>query len=142
MPATAIHRITPCFFVPDPDASAAFYRDKLGFVVAERFGEAPGQSVFVILDFGPVSLFLRRVTAGYGVRPEMPPGAPPLFDAYIHVGDVDALHETIAATGTAVEPPTEQPYGVREIAVTDPDGYRVVFGQDHGGPPVNRLDDV
>lgn len=138
MPPTDVHRITPCFYVPDPDASAAFYCETLGFTVAERFGEAPGQSVFVILDFGPVSLFLRRVADGYGTRPEMPPGAPPLFDAYIHVGDVDALRASIAANGVAVEPPIDQPYQVREIAVTDPDGYRIVFGQDLGGPPANR----
>jgi hypothetical protein len=45
----------------------------------------------------------------------------------VWVGDVDALHEHCLAAGVEVSwPPTDMPWGVREMHVRHPDGH--VFG--------------
>lgn len=47
------------------------------------------------------------------------------------VRDVDALHKEITERGaTIVSPPTDQPYGIRELCVKDLNGVGIVFGQD------------
>jgi uncharacterized glyoxalase superfamily protein PhnB len=48
---------------------------------------------------------------------------------YIHVDDVDALWGTIRDRITAEWGPEDMPYGLREFAIRDPDGYLLSFGQ-------------
>ncbi len=126
---------TPCLFVRDPKASARFYRDTLGFPDVELFGP-PDAPYFAIVRRGRAQIFLRFTRDGYGERPWVPDRDEALFDAYIGVTDVAALRAEFAARGLATDPPVDRPYGMREIAVTDPDGYVVVFGQDIEGRSV------
>ena len=43
--------------------------------------------------------------------------------------DVDTLYRELQTRGAAnVSPPQNAPYGLREILVEDPNGYRVAFG--------------
>ena len=51
------------------------------------------------------------------------------------VKDVDAYHREIVGRGAVVAmAPTDQPYGIRELAIRDVNGVAIVFGQDidHG----------
>jgi uncharacterized glyoxalase superfamily protein PhnB len=48
---------------------------------------------------------------------------------YIYVDDVDALWNSIRQRCTAEWGPEEMPYGLREFAVRDPNGYLLSFGQ-------------
>jgi uncharacterized glyoxalase superfamily protein PhnB len=53
-----------------------------------------------------------------------------MFDVYVYVDDVDALHEELVGRGAdLVHGPVEQGYGLREIRVRDPDGYVLAFGR-------------
>jgi uncharacterized glyoxalase superfamily protein PhnB len=55
-----------------------------------------------------------------------------MFDAYFWPEDVDALHAELERRGaTIIQPPTDQPYGLRELRVQDPDGYILAFGKRH-----------
>jgi hypothetical protein len=49
---------------------------------------------------------------------------------YVDVDDVDALHREFTARGASCTTPKDQPYGMREVLVTTPDGHRIMFGQD------------
>lgn len=61
----------------------------------------------------------------------VPPAGP--SHVAIFCKGVDALYEQFAARGVAItEPITNEPYGMREFVVTDPDGHRLVFGQGTG----------
>ena len=52
----------------------------------------------------------------------------------IFVQDIDALYEDYKRRGTIIrEPPTDFPWGVREMNVEDPDGHRLRVGGDGGG---------
>ena len=58
----------------------------------------------------------------------------------IFVQDVDALYEDYQRRGAIIrEPPTDYPWGVREMNVEDLDGHRLRVGGDGGGE--NRSDE-
>jgi uncharacterized glyoxalase superfamily protein PhnB len=47
------------------------------------------------------------------------------YVAYLDVDDVDAFHERAIAAGADVQkPPTDEPWGRREMALRSPDGHR------------------
>jgi hypothetical protein len=51
-----------------------------------------------------------------------------MFDAYFWPDDVDAMHLELTARGAKIiQPPTDQPYGLREFRVQDPDGHILAF---------------
>jgi uncharacterized glyoxalase superfamily protein PhnB len=52
------------------------------------------------------------------------------YFGYINVSDVDAYYDEIKSRGALVaSPPSDKPWGMREIWVKTPDGYRLRFGQ-------------
>ena len=114
----------PSFTVNDIEKSLAFYRDVLGFTVKERW-EQDGALHGVELVAGSVSFWLgqddwqkgRDRVKGQGFR--------------IYCGtsqDVDAIADRIrAAGGTLLEEPKDQPWGGRDFAVVDPDGFTITI---------------
>lgn len=104
----------PVLHVQDVKATAEFYRDVLGFT----------------WDFGDetYSVVWRDNSAIHFVRDEQNPKGIHLFQ---WVKDIDAYHKELVASGAKIASgPTDQPYGIRELAVQDINGIGVVFGQD------------
>ena len=66
------------------------------------------------------------VDAWHGPEPQ----AAPLWRAYFHCDDVDALAAELAARGHPVEGPRDAVYGMREVTLRDPDGNLLCFGQE------------
>ncbi len=53
----------------------------------------------------------------------------------IFVDDVDALHQEYQRSGAIIrQPPTNMPWGTREMNVQDPDSHRFRMGSDATGP--------
>jgi len=114
----------PSFTVNDIHASLAFYRDVLGFTPKERW-ERGGQLLGVELMAGRVSFWIgqddwkkgRGRVKGLGFR--------------IYCGtsqDIDTLASRIKSHGvTLAEEPKDQPWGGRDFAVVDPDGFALTF---------------
>ncbi len=107
--------------VPDLDASAAYFRDALGFAREWRDGDNWEQlargGVRVMLGHCPDSL----APAELGDHSSF---------AYLHVDDIDAVYSDLAGRGAIVmRPPADQPWGMREMAVATPDGHRLMIGQ-------------
>jgi catechol 2,3-dioxygenase-like lactoylglutathione lyase family enzyme len=122
-------RLTPYAFVlavPDLDRSAAYYRDVLGFTLGWtdsadwRLAERDG--VRLMIGHCP------------GDKRAAEIGSHSWF-GYVEVDDVGALRSEFTARGGDCSQPTDQPYGMREIVVTTPDGHRIVFGQDMNRHP-------
>lgn len=108
----------PVLHVADVAATAAFYRDVLGFTC----------------DFGDetYAVVWRDNSAIHFVRDSGQPSGVHLFQ---WVKDVDVYHREIVGRGAAVTmEPTDQPYGLRELGLRDVNGVAIVFGQDidHG----------
>lgn len=105
----------PVLHVADVKATAAYYRDVLGFTW--DFGDAEYSVVW--RDNSAIHL-----TRGGG----SPPAGVHLFQ---WVRDVDAYHREIRERGAdVVEPPTDRAYRIRELRVRDPNGIDLLFGQD------------
>jgi catechol 2,3-dioxygenase-like lactoylglutathione lyase family enzyme len=121
----------PSLHVSDVVAAADFYTNKLGFQVAFTWGDPPTMAG---VNLGQVQMFLEQGAPG-------PQGC----SVYFVVDDADALCEFHRANGVEiVEPPEDQPYGIRDYAVRDLDGYRLAFGHHllNAGPPlkIERVD--
>ena len=107
--------------VQDLDKTAAWYRDVLGFRIS--WEEAPD---WRLAERGDVRLMIGHCP---GDSRATDIGSHSWF-GYIEVDDVDMLHRDLAARGAACTAPRDQPYGMREIVVTSPDGHRIVFAHE------------
>lgn len=103
----------------DPDRSRAFYGEALGLEISREFGTGPERGTVYFLGGG----FLE--VSG---RSEGP--ATPTLQLWIQVADAEAAHAELVAAGVEVlRPPVQEPWGLIEMWVADPDGHRIVLVQ-------------
>lgn len=122
-PAMALEKLHPIFPRADFDVSEAFYA-RLGFETVFKSSEAG----YLLLrrDAVEVHFFLKpdndKWTSDHG--------------AYLRPADVDALSAEIAALDLPSEgiprfhPAEDKPWGIRELALLDPDGNLIRAGVD------------
>jgi uncharacterized glyoxalase superfamily protein PhnB len=117
----------PGFTANDLEKSLAWYRDVLGFVVEERW-EQEGKLTGVQLRAGSVTFMLGQDDWKKGRDRKKGEG----FRMYCTTTqDVDVLAERIKARGgTLDQNPRDQPWGMRDFALTDPDGFKITIGAD------------
>lgn len=121
--------MTPLIQVFDMRRSLAFYRDVLGFEVHSDSGDGD-DSGWVWLHRDGLHLMLNGQ-----YEPEYTPGAPPAertewhSDTCLYFGcpDPDAAYEFLKAKGVDLSPPTVAPYGMKQLYLSDPDGYNICF---------------
>ena len=111
--------------VSDVPAAVNFYTKKLGFRLGFTWGNP---STFAGVNLGETQIFLQQDAPN-------PQGC----TVYFVVGDADELYEFHCANGVEIlEPPGDREYGIRDYAVRDLHGYRLVFGHYllNAGPPI------
>jgi uncharacterized glyoxalase superfamily protein PhnB len=124
-----LERINPILAVHNVEVSIAYYMEKLGFTRCWGWEEPP--------TFGGVSrdgieiFFCKDCQGAAGTWMS------------IWVDDVDALYEDLKSRGADIrQPPTNFPWGVREMNVSDPDGhhlrYSMATDQPDDGIPLLR----
>ncbi len=110
-----------------------FYRDLLGFKVtgsSKMMGDDPDDVGWVMLEKNDALLMLNTA-----YDPEETPAAPdaPRWSGhqdtglFIGVEDVDGAYEYLMSKGLKVSPPKNAYYGMRQIYLTDPDGFGICF---------------
>jgi lactoylglutathione lyase len=115
---------SPSFTVRDLQKSLAFYRDVLGFTEKDRF-ERDGALHGVELVAGRVSVFLAQDDWQKGHDRVKGQGLRIYCDT---AQDVDALARRFQERGaTLAEEPKDQPWGGRDFAVVDPDGFKIAI---------------
>ncbi len=122
--------VTPNLVVRDIEQSTAFYRDVLGLPVHMTVPEAP-PFAFVWLMAGDVRIFLNDQRTVAELDPHM--AARTLggsFTIYIRVAGVDALWERVSGRARVAEAINTKPYGMREFAIEDPDGYVITCAEE------------
>lgn len=123
----ALSSASPSFTVDDLESSLAFYRDVLGFAVEETWKDDEGSVMGVSLKAGDVSFMIgqddwkkgRDRKKGEGLR------------IYCETRkSVDDLAKRIEANGGRLDQgPTDEPWGVRDISLTDPDGFKITIAR-------------
>jgi catechol 2,3-dioxygenase-like lactoylglutathione lyase family enzyme len=125
MPEPVIGGISPFFIVRDVTATAAFYRDKLGFEVL--FQEPDEDPFFAILRRDDAMLFVKSVGEEPIPNSKRHPDA--RWDAYVSVPDPDALAAEFESSGVTFSSPLQDTHdGLRGFEVEDADGYVLFFG--------------
>jgi uncharacterized glyoxalase superfamily protein PhnB len=115
---------SPSFTVNDLQKSIAFYRDVLGFTEKERW-EREGELRGMELVAGQVSVFLAQDDWQKGQDRVKGQG----FRIYCETTqDIDDLASAIQERGGSLaEELKDQPWGGREFAVLDPDGFKITI---------------
>lgn len=110
----------PIFAVRDLKPALAYYRDRLGFKIDWSYGEPED---FAAVSRSTMQIFLClqcQGTAGSGW-------------VWVFARDVDRLHaELVDKRATIRMPPTDMPWGMREMHVEDADGNVLRFGSPVG----------
>ncbi len=119
----AIASITPILCVRDVAASAAWWRDGIGFEIAFLYGDPPFYGS--VLRDG-LAVHLRHV--GRPNFAEIAAREESLIALTVEVTDADAMFAELTGQGVEiVQPLIDQPWGGREFQVRDPDGNRIGF---------------
>lgn len=121
--------ITPNLIVRDIAKSTAFYRDVLGFAIKQTVPES-APFVFVWLERDGVPVFLNDLKAAAHDYPDaarLPQGGSATM--FFVITGVDAYHAAVAPKASVVMPLKTQFYGMREFAITDPDGHIITFAE-------------
>lgn len=108
--------------------SQRFYRDTLGLAIHRQFGspEAPGLVFFLGNGFLEVS-----------GRSSAPPGD--ALAIWVQVRDVRAEHRRLLDLGVPVlREPRQEPWGLVEMWLADPDGVRIVLVEVPEDHPLRR----
>ncbi len=117
-----LRAVRPALTVDDIRASLAWYRDILGCVVVREM-ESDGELVGAVVRAGEVEFLLgqddwakgRARQKGVGLR----------LYCVTHQ-EVDAVARAIRDRGGELaQEPTDQPWGARDLAVVDPDGFTI-----------------
>jgi len=119
----------PCLMVSDVTKAHSYYADQLGFRSPRMWGDPP---TFCITERDGLELMLAQVDAGQDVHPNSDNDG--RIDVFFWVNDADRLHAEFSQKGAEVlGDPEDQPYGIREFLVRDPDGHVLAFGHDTTG---------
>jgi catechol 2,3-dioxygenase-like lactoylglutathione lyase family enzyme len=111
----------PNVFVKDFPAALAYYTGALGFHPLFLFGEPP---FYTHVARDEAILAIRHVD-----RPVIDRTAgEALLSAFIEVSDVNALHASLTAAGAHIfQQPRDEPWAMRSLIVSDPDGNLICF---------------
>jgi catechol 2,3-dioxygenase-like lactoylglutathione lyase family enzyme len=111
----------------DYEESLSFYRDKIGLAIAREYGAGTvfyaGQSLLELTGYD---------NADHSRGPF--PGA-----LWLQVRDVSATQSELQSRGVQIAREARQePWGLHEMRVTDPDGITLIFVEVPGDHPLRR----
>ena len=110
--------------------SLAFYRDILGFGVVSDSGDGDNSS-WVWIRLNNADLMLNDQYEP-GHEPPEPPAERQKWhhDTCLYFGaDPDSVYEYLKSRGIDLKPPKDASYGMRQLYLSDPDGYNLCFQQ-------------
>jgi uncharacterized glyoxalase superfamily protein PhnB len=119
--------LTPSLTVGDVNATLRFYTEVLGFEITERF-EQDGRLGGAVLAAGEARLLIGQDDWKKGRDRQKGIG----FRLYLGTAQsIDDLAAAIQARGAQLDrEPTDQPWGTRDFAISDPDGFAITFSSE------------
>ncbi|MBV9759311.1 MAG: VOC family protein [Acidobacteriaceae bacterium] len=131
--AIDVRGLAPLVEVYDMPTSVRFYRDVLGFEIVNTSPNLGGEDRFhwAWLRLGDADLMLNSAYEFEEERPAEPDRA--RFAAHKDIcfffscPQVDAAYEELRNKGVQVSKPSVAPYGMKQLSLSDPDGYGLCF---------------
>lgn len=124
-----IRGLAPLLSVFDMPTSLRFYRDVLGFELVSDSGQGEN-SGWCLLRLNGVEVML-NTAYDHDERPEAPDPARVAahIDTALYFGceDLDGAYQYLRSKGAKAKEPRVAPYGMKQLYVTDPDGYNLCF---------------
>jgi predicted enzyme related to lactoylglutathione lyase len=112
----------------DFERSLHFYAESLGLPVYREWGSGSMRGVVFFLGGGFLELSGTSRT-----------GTSESIGLWLQVRDVDDVRLELEEAGVEVfEPPTDKPWGLREMQIRDPDGLRIVIVEVPEDHPLRR----
>jgi len=128
--AIDVRGLAPLLSVFDMPTSIKFYCEKLRFEIVGTDGKPAPQFDWVLLRLNGAELML-NTAYDEGERPPAPdPGriaAHQDVAIYFACPDVDAAYTHLREMGVDAKEPKVAPYGMKQLYLTDPDGYVLCF---------------
>ena len=125
-----LRAVMPAITATDLQASLAWYRDVLGFIVAEEYKQED-RLMGVELQAGSVRIMLGQDDFAKGRDRQKGVG----FRLFCETAqDVDQLAAAIKERGGKLaHEPTDQPWGTRDFGIVDPDGFNISISTEPKG---------
>ena len=129
--ALQVRDVAPLLFVYDMPISIRFYRDLLGCEIVTT-SPAIGEDHFhwALLRLGAAEFMLNTAFESNENRPPKPDRARTDHRdiwLYFSCPDVDAAYKELLDRGVQAEEPVVTYYGMKQMHLHDPDGYKLCF---------------
>ena len=121
--------LSPTLAVRSVKRTIEFYRDRLGFQPGMTFPDAQNPQYADLSLDGMVLMFIPASDCGIADEEKLGTGV----NLYMEIdGDIDQYYAELKGRGVEIAVEIkDEPYGIRDFSISDPDGYRLTF--------VNRL---
>lgn len=117
-----LRAVMPTLTVGDIGRSITWYRDVLGFTVLDEMRHE-GELLGAVMRAGSVEILLGQDDWAQGRDREKGIG---FRLCCISAQEIDEIASNIKANGGELaQEPTDQPWGARDLAVVDPDGFKI-----------------
>ena len=120
--------LTPNIKVKSIARSLSFYRDLLGFETIMKNPE--NDPVWVMMGNGNAAIMLQQEESIDGEYPALKGKSGGALTFFIQVEDPGSLYERVKDGAAVVKELAVSPYGKREFAIQDPDGFILTFAGD------------
>jgi catechol 2,3-dioxygenase-like lactoylglutathione lyase family enzyme len=115
----------------DSERSRQFYRDVLGLPIFREYGDPADPGMVFFLGGGYLELAHSAKGSADGTESGI--------SLWLQVRDVAGEHQRLAALGVPIQrEPKQEPWGLIELWITDPDGVPIVLVEVPGDHPLRR----
>jgi len=117
--------ISPTLSVRNMKKTIDFYQKSLGFKLGVTFPDANNPEYAELSRDGMVLMFIPAANLGIGSEEKLGIGV----NLYMQInGDIDEYYAELKQRGVKIAPGIkDEPYGIRDFAVEDIDGYKLTF---------------
>jgi len=119
---TPVRELVPLLMVQDLAVASNFYRNVLGFQFTGRW-EPGGQLAWCRMERDGTPIMLQQAEDEDGPADGRGHGV----TFYFHCDDVDAFHAEVTSHGLNISSPELAFYGMKQVFLSDPDGYSICF---------------
>jgi uncharacterized glyoxalase superfamily protein PhnB len=119
--------ISPTLAVRNMKQAVEFYKNSLGFKMGMAFSDAENPEYADLSKDGMVLMFIPAENVGIGSQEKLGVGV----NLYMQIdGDIDEYYDELKNKGVKIAVDIkDEPYGIRDFAVEDINGYKLTFNQ-------------